>query len=673
MVDVDVQMPAAILHEVVSNRSGMLPEGFALYYQSKQLEGEAALASWGVQKDATIEVKTRGRGGAPEADGGAAKANRRRQPWEERVIDELRDGDSFLREDSFTSLPCESEDLRGFAPRVPQVAAPKDAAPKDDGAAKSGAAKNDDEIEMVELKKAVEAATEKDPKDKKHAEIMEKLKVMSKVKAPPRDYAKGINSMTKIMTCFAVDKSKLAHGQSATVQAEGLMSITSTLCTEAPNIIALLVAAEATSMFLLPALGAVLGLVSAQLALFNVGKGGPSEQDLLINRVTAVIEQYHNIEVNAYIRAVEVANSVLYAQIIGLTDEASETVIRQVFNDFQKPLVEIITRLESYVMQQSHVMDKDLIHASIGVNCYTYIQLSYPLFERLQLGLLLLRIKPNFPLDLIRPHAVAVSRTLASMRTMVTFLTVQPIPSKLGACSIFNGYAKASQADIQRTALQAAMCSEEGNDLVAKLAEHKIFSLYSTETNSYVGLSADWSSPVSDESKAATFVAFSTTKGSALDVQADDSTRSKNIDDEVYIYCADNGKYMSMESPFGGRHYYWYANAVDPNSASHKFHLKTTQHSWAPGPPEVETGAKGHIRSNDRNARSWHDVSTDAYYLTNRKEAHNLDDELVVFFHDARGRRGSLAQHNGAIPSRTLSHTFVNEWEFSFKNITIER
>ena len=66
MVDVDLQMPAAILHEVVSNRSGMPPEGFALYYQSKQLEGEATLESWGVVKESTIEVKTRGRGGAHE-------------------------------------------------------------------------------------------------------------------------------------------------------------------------------------------------------------------------------------------------------------------------------------------------------------------------------------------------------------------------------------------------------------------------------------------------------------------------------------------------------------------------------------------------------------------------------------------------------------------------------
>ena len=66
MVNVDLQMTATILHEAVSNRSGMPPEGFAIYYQSKQLEGEAALSSWGVEKDATIEVKTRGRGGAGE-------------------------------------------------------------------------------------------------------------------------------------------------------------------------------------------------------------------------------------------------------------------------------------------------------------------------------------------------------------------------------------------------------------------------------------------------------------------------------------------------------------------------------------------------------------------------------------------------------------------------------
>jgi len=71
MIDVDLQLPAEIFHEAVSNRSGMPLEGFALYYQSKQLEGEAALSSWGVEKNATIEVKTRGRGGA---DGDRTKA-----------------------------------------------------------------------------------------------------------------------------------------------------------------------------------------------------------------------------------------------------------------------------------------------------------------------------------------------------------------------------------------------------------------------------------------------------------------------------------------------------------------------------------------------------------------------------------------------------------------------
>ena len=43
MMNVDLDMPAATLHEAVSNRSGMPLEGFALYYRSKKLEGEAAL------------------------------------------------------------------------------------------------------------------------------------------------------------------------------------------------------------------------------------------------------------------------------------------------------------------------------------------------------------------------------------------------------------------------------------------------------------------------------------------------------------------------------------------------------------------------------------------------------------------------------------------------------
>ena len=66
MIDVDLQTTADIFQEIVSSRSGMPFEKFALYFQSKQLEGKAALSSWGVEKDAIVEVKIRGRGGADE-------------------------------------------------------------------------------------------------------------------------------------------------------------------------------------------------------------------------------------------------------------------------------------------------------------------------------------------------------------------------------------------------------------------------------------------------------------------------------------------------------------------------------------------------------------------------------------------------------------------------------
>ena len=64
MLYVDLQMCARTLLEAVSNRSRMPPGAFSLYYQSKQLEGGAALSSWGLQKNAVIELKTRGPGGA---------------------------------------------------------------------------------------------------------------------------------------------------------------------------------------------------------------------------------------------------------------------------------------------------------------------------------------------------------------------------------------------------------------------------------------------------------------------------------------------------------------------------------------------------------------------------------------------------------------------------------
>jgi hypothetical protein len=63
LTDALLHLPAACLRKAFSDRSGVPPEHFELYYRGKRLEGDAALASWGVGKNATIEVKMRGRGG----------------------------------------------------------------------------------------------------------------------------------------------------------------------------------------------------------------------------------------------------------------------------------------------------------------------------------------------------------------------------------------------------------------------------------------------------------------------------------------------------------------------------------------------------------------------------------------------------------------------------------
>ena len=72
MIDAALHLPVAFLHEALSNRSGLPLDHFELYYRGKRLEGEAALSSWGIEKDSTIEVKMRGRGGGPgmSSDGG---------------------------------------------------------------------------------------------------------------------------------------------------------------------------------------------------------------------------------------------------------------------------------------------------------------------------------------------------------------------------------------------------------------------------------------------------------------------------------------------------------------------------------------------------------------------------------------------------------------------------
>ena len=74
MTDASLHLPAAFLHEAFSNRSGVPPDHFELYYRGKRLEGEAVLASWGVGRGSTIEVKMRGRGGTPGGSPGSGKS-----------------------------------------------------------------------------------------------------------------------------------------------------------------------------------------------------------------------------------------------------------------------------------------------------------------------------------------------------------------------------------------------------------------------------------------------------------------------------------------------------------------------------------------------------------------------------------------------------------------------
>ena len=73
MTDASLHLPAAFLHETFSNRSGVPPDHFELYYRGKRLEGGAALVSSGIEKGSTIEVKMRGRGGAPGDSPGSGK------------------------------------------------------------------------------------------------------------------------------------------------------------------------------------------------------------------------------------------------------------------------------------------------------------------------------------------------------------------------------------------------------------------------------------------------------------------------------------------------------------------------------------------------------------------------------------------------------------------------
>ena len=89
MTDAALHLPAAFLHEAFSNRSGVPPANFELYYRGTQLEGEAALASWGVGKDATIEVKMRGRGGVGDQEGKQVPEGEPSSPSKDHVEEKL--------------------------------------------------------------------------------------------------------------------------------------------------------------------------------------------------------------------------------------------------------------------------------------------------------------------------------------------------------------------------------------------------------------------------------------------------------------------------------------------------------------------------------------------------------------------------------------------------------
>ena len=91
LTDAALHLPAACLHEAFSKRSGVPPGHFELYYRGKRLGGGEALASWGVGKDATIEVKMRGRGGMGDRAGKQVPEGEQPSPSKDHVEKKLKD------------------------------------------------------------------------------------------------------------------------------------------------------------------------------------------------------------------------------------------------------------------------------------------------------------------------------------------------------------------------------------------------------------------------------------------------------------------------------------------------------------------------------------------------------------------------------------------------------
>jgi len=127
MIDAALHLPASILRVDFSDRSGVPLDFFELYYRGKRLEGGAALASWGVGKDSTIEVKMRGRGGGSNADEDALRAMRAASPALQK---EWPDGESprswkcvVWSDDRVRRLDLDNSGLEVLAPQIGQLQA----------------------------------------------------------------------------------------------------------------------------------------------------------------------------------------------------------------------------------------------------------------------------------------------------------------------------------------------------------------------------------------------------------------------------------------------------------------------------------------------------------------------------------------------------------------------
>ena len=163
-----MHLPAAYLHEAFSNRSGVPPDHFELYYRGKRLEGEAALASWGVEKDSAIEVKMRGRGGGnetdrdgqqPEASSSGASSSGASSLGEFRVQGTSSLGASSSSIDATAKLSSNAEAVAEKAPAAEKPA--EKAAAEKAAAEKAAAEKAAAEMAAAEKAAAEKAAAEK--------------------------------------------------------------------------------------------------------------------------------------------------------------------------------------------------------------------------------------------------------------------------------------------------------------------------------------------------------------------------------------------------------------------------------------------------------------------------------------------------------------------------------